>query len=70
MPRTAMMIAGFLFFLIALVHIVHILYDVEFRIADYVVPLWLNVTGSIVFLLLSLLMFWSVKAFSRRKGGI
>lgn len=67
MPRLAMTIAGFLFLLIALVHIGHVFYDVEFKVAGYAVPLWLNVAGSIVFFLLSLLMFWSVKTFSRNR---
>jgi hypothetical protein len=66
MPRLAMTLAGFLFLLIAVVHIGHIFYDVEFKIAGYVVPLWINVAGSIFFLLLALLMFWSVQMFSRR----
>jgi len=67
MPKFAMTLAGILFLLIALVHIGHILYDVEFKIAGYAVPLWLNVTGSIFFLLLALLMFWSVQIFSKRR---
>lgn len=67
MPRLAMMLAGFLFLLIAIVHIAHVFYDVEFKIAGYAVPLWLNVTGSIVFFLLALLMFWSVQVFSRKR---
>ena len=67
MPRLAMTVAGFLFLLIALVHLAHIFYDVEFKVAGYAVPLWLNVAGSIVFFLLALLMFWSVQVFSRRR---
>ena len=67
MPRLAMTVAGFLFLLIALVHIAHIFYDVEFKVAGYAVPLWLNVAGSIAFFLLALLMFWSIQVFSRRR---
>lgn len=67
MPRLAMTAAGFLFLLIAIVHVVHIFYDLEFKIAGYVVPLWINVAGSIFFLLLALLMFWSVQMFSRKE---
>ena len=67
MPRLAMTLAGFLFLLIAVVHVAHIFYDVEFKIAGYAVPLWINVTGSIFFLFLALLMFWSVQVFSRKR---
>ncbi len=67
MPRLAMIVAGFLFLLIALMHLAHIIYDLEFKVAGYAVPLWLNVAGSVVFALLALLMFWSVQLFSRRR---
>jgi hypothetical protein len=65
MPRTAMSIAGWIFLLIGLLHLVHIVYDLEFKIAGYAMPLGFNVAGSLVFLLLALLMFWSVRVFSR-----
>lgn len=67
MPRLAMTVAGFLFLLIALMHLAHIFYDLEFKVAGYVVPLWLNVAGTVAFALLALLMFWSVQIFSRRR---
>jgi len=67
MPRLAMMAAGIIFLSVAVLHIVHIVYDLEFKVAGYAVPLWLNIAGTIVFLLLALLMFWSVQVSSGRR---
>lgn len=65
MPRLAMRLAGFIFLLIALIHLGHIVYGLEFKVAGYVLPPWLNAAGTITFLLLSMLMFWSARMFSR-----
>ncbi|MFH1830165.1 MAG: hypothetical protein ABH871_05255 [Pseudomonadota bacterium] len=57
MPKTALIIAGFIFLIVAIAHILRLIYEFEFRIAGYDIPLWLNVIGSIVMLGLSFLMF-------------
>ena len=65
MPRFAMKLAGLIFLLIALVHLGHIVYGLEFKVAGFVLPLWLNAAWTIIFFMLSLLMFWSARMFSR-----
>lgn len=69
MPRTALMVAGFVFLIVAIAHISRLVYEFEFRIAGYDIPLWLNVVGSIVMLGLSFLMF-KAASLTRHKSAV
>lgn len=66
MPRVALTISGFIFLLIAVVHIARLVYDFEFRIG-FEIPPWLNVVGSVVALGMALVMF-KAAAMSKREG--
>jgi len=57
MKDTALRVAGIIFFVVAIMHLLRVILKVEVLIAGYVLPIWLSVLGFIVPLALSLWMF-------------
>jgi|GEM_PF-4127131 len=68
MPKAALIAAGSIFLVVALLHTARLVYDFEFKIG-FDIPLWLNVVGSLVSLALAALMFWSVRVYRRLDEG-
>ncbi len=62
MKDTALKVAGIIFFLVAIVHLLRVILKFEVIIAGYVLPIWFSILGFIFPLLLSLWMFKSLKA--------
>jgi putative flippase GtrA len=63
--NTALMIAGVIFGLISLIHLLRILLTVEITIAGYLIPIWVSWAGFIVAFILSLLMFMARRKMDR-----
>ena len=59
--RAALNVAGVVFLLVAILHLVRVIFQWEVVIANFTVPLWFSVLGFIVPFLLSLWMFKSVR---------
>ncbi len=57
MQDIALKVAGFVFGLVAILHLLRVLFKVKFTANNIVIPLWLSVVASIVALLLALFMF-------------
>ena len=57
MKNTALLMAGLIFAIVALAHLVRLYYGFEVIIAEYVVPMWFSYFGFIIPLALSILMF-------------
>ena len=55
--NTALMIAGIVFGIISLVHLLRSLLMTEITIAGYIIPMWVSWLGFIVAFILSVLMF-------------
>ena len=53
----ALKLAGLVFGLVFLVHLLRLLFSVEVIVAGYVVPLWVSGVGLLVSLILCVLMF-------------
>ncbi len=62
MKDTALKVAGAIFFIVAMVHLLRIILKSEVVIAGSVVPVWTSIFGFIIPLLLSVWMFKSIKA--------
>ena len=55
--NAALLIAGIIFDVVSLMHLLRIWLTVKITIADYVVPMWTSWVGFIVAFILSLVMF-------------
>ena len=60
MHDAALIVAGIIFLVIFVLHLLRLILKVEVKIGSGIIPLWLSVPGLIVSLLLSLWMFCSV----------
>ena len=57
----ALKAAGTVFLLVSVMHLLRVLLKFELIVAGYSVPVWLNLAGFVLSLLLSLWMFKSAK---------
>jgi hypothetical protein len=62
MKDTALKVAGIIFFIVSVMHLLRLILKTEVIIAGSVVPVWASVFGFIIPLWLALWMFKSVKA--------
>lgn len=62
MKDTALKVAGVIFFVVAIAHLLRIILKFEVIIAGFVVPIWVSAFGFVIPLLLSVWMFKSIKA--------
>ena len=62
MKDTALKVAGIIFFVVAIMHLLRVALQVEVTIAGYVLPMWVSILGFVVPLLLAVWMFKSLKA--------
>ena len=62
MKDTALKVAGIIFFVVAIIHLLRAILKVEVIIGGYVLPIWASIWGFIVPLLLAVWMFKSLKA--------
>jgi hypothetical protein len=62
MKDTALKVAGIVFFMVAMAHLLRAILKFEIIVAGYVLPAWFSLVGFIIPLLLSLWMFKAVKA--------
>ena len=62
MKNTALKVAGVIFLVVSVIHLLRVILKTEVIIAGYVLPVWISILGFIFPLLLSLWMFKSVKA--------
>ncbi|MDO8520016.1 MAG: hypothetical protein Q7T11_07640 [Deltaproteobacteria bacterium] len=61
MPKTALKVAGFLFLIVAFLHLSRVVFKINLVIGDTVVPMWANGIGFAVAAGLSWWMFSSVR---------
>lgn len=59
--NTALMIAGIVFGVVALVHLLRLAYMVEIVIGGYVVPMWASALGFVVATVFSIIMLMARK---------
>jgi len=57
MKNTALLVAGLIFLLVALAHLLRLVFSVEIMIAGTVIPQNLSIVASIVALILAIWMF-------------
>jgi len=57
MQKTMLYVAGVIFVLVAIAHIVRLLLEVEIVINGWMLPLWFSVVGSVVPVILAWLCF-------------
>jgi len=62
MKNTALRVAGLIFFVAAIMHLLRLILKLEVIIAGYVVPVWFSALGFIFPLSLSIWMFKSYQA--------
>ncbi len=62
MKDAALKVAGVIFLLVSIMHLLRIILKFEVIIAGFVLPMWFSMFGFIIPLLLSLWMFQSLKA--------
>ncbi len=62
MKDTALKVAGIIFLLVAIMHLLRVILNTEIIIAGFIVPVWASIFGFIIPLLLALWMFKSLKA--------
>lgn len=55
--RVALIIAGTVFAIVAIVHVLRIFYAISVIVASYTLPMWASWVGLFVALILSILMF-------------
>lgn len=67
MKDTALKIAGTVFFVMAIVHLLRVFWGFEIIIAGYVLPVWASMAAFVFLLFLSLWMFKSLNASSERR---
>jgi len=61
MKDTALKVAGVIFFLVAMAHLLRLIMKFDIIIAGYALPTWFSILGFVLPLLLSLWMFKSQK---------
>jgi hypothetical protein len=61
MKNTALLIAGFIFAIVALAHLLRLYYGSDVIIAGYMIPMWVSYVGFIIPLGLSIWMFTARK---------
>jgi len=61
MKDTALKVAGVVFFVVAIIHLLRLFLGFEIIIAGCVIPIWFSIVGFIFPLLLSLWMFKALK---------
>jgi len=64
MQKTMLYIAGMIFVLVAIAHVVRLLLEVEILINGWVLPLWVSLAGSVVPAILAWLCFRAAKTVS------
>ncbi len=57
----ALITAGLVFFLVAMIHLYRLIHPFNLTVGTYSVPLWVNAAAFVVTGLLSLWMFYSLK---------
>jgi hypothetical protein len=62
MKDTALKVSGIIFLVVAIIHLLRVILNVEVIIAGHVLPMGASILGFIVPLLLSLRVFKSLKA--------
>jgi hypothetical protein len=62
MKDTALKVAGIVFFMVAMAHLLRSMLRFEIIIGGYALPVWYSLVGFIIPLLLSIWMFKAVKA--------
>ena len=60
MKNAALMTAGLIFSLVAIMHFARVIGKIEIRIKNKVIPLWLSVAGFLFSALLAIWMFLSL----------
>ena len=60
MKDAALLVAGTIFSLVALMHLVRVFEKAEVRVKNFVIPLWLSVFGFLFSILLAIWMFRSL----------
>ena len=61
LKRTAVNVAGVVFLLVAILHLVRFIFRVDVIVGNFAVPHWYSLVGAGVAFLLSLWMFKSIK---------
>lgn len=59
--KTALNVAGVVFFLVGVLHLLRLIFKLEVIIANFTVPSWVSIVGFLVAFSLSLWMFKSVR---------
>lgn len=58
----ALFVAGLIFTLVALVHLLRIFFQFEVVVSGYILPMWLSVAGILVSSFLAIWMFRAIKS--------
>ena len=59
--NSALIVAGLIFFIVAVAHFVRIVFNIQILVAGQILPLWCSYLGFVVALALSIWMFVSCK---------
>lgn len=57
MRETALLVAGVIFLLVSIMHLLRLVFKIEAKIGKFTIPLWFSIFGFIIPLLLSFWMF-------------
>lgn len=58
--NVALLIAGIIFGLVSLAHLLRLIYMLEITIGGYVVPMWVSTAGFLIATILCMLMFMAM----------
>ncbi len=61
MKDTALIVAGTIFLIVSIMHLVRLIFKVEVKMGKFIVPLRISIFGFVVPLLLSVWMFMTLK---------
>jgi len=61
MKDLALKVAGVIFFIVAVAHLLRVIFNLELIVGSFAVPIWTSVAGFIFALALALWMFKSLK---------
>ena len=61
LAKVTLRISGFIFLIVAIAHLVRLLFKVELTVGGYTLPLWLSGLAFVVLLVLSLSIFTALK---------
>lgn len=61
MQITALTVAGLIFLLVSIMHLVRLILRVQIKVGGFIVPLWFSIFGFVIPLLLSIWMFRSAR---------